>query len=84
MGPGKMGKRVIGKIHLEREVDKVNTRITDITNPSKDGIFDIPIFHCSIIPCAWQKLRPRKIAFILNKLYKFRKAPLWMILTGRF
>jgi len=30
-------------------------------NPDKDGIFDIPLFHHSIIPCARQKIRPQKI-----------------------
>ncbi len=33
---------------------------------------NIPIFHHSIIPCARQKLGPRKNSSILNKLYKFR------------
>jgi len=31
-------------------------------NPAKDGIFDIPIFHHSIIPCARQKYNASKIS----------------------
>jgi len=41
----------------------VNEKLPFKTDPSKDGIFDIPIFHHSIIPCASQKLRSLKLVF---------------------
>ena len=66
MGSGKREKGVIGKIPLDREVNKINMRIASLLK------INIPIFHTSIFPCAGQKLRHRKKAFILNKLYKFR------------
>ena len=53
-----MEKWVIGKIPLDREVNKVNTGLTDLLKPTFQHS-NIPTFHHSIIPCAGQKLRPR-------------------------
>jgi len=61
-----MGKWVIGKIHIDREVQYINKEKLPLkTNPAKDGIFDFPLFHHSIIPCARQKLRPWKTPLFL-------------------
>ena len=41
---GKMEKRVFGKSHLEREVNKVNMRITSLLKPTFQ-YSTIPLFH---------------------------------------
>ncbi len=39
-----------------------------ITNPAKDGIFDIPLFHHSIILSAGLTYRPRQNPFNFDML----------------
>jgi len=51
MAFGKMVYWVIGKIHLDIGAGKSNVYSPFKTNPAKDGIFDFPLFHHSIIPC---------------------------------
>jgi len=41
---------VIGKVPLDTEAHSYKWLISFKTNPAKDGIFDFPIFHHSIIP----------------------------------
>jgi len=53
MGSGKMENWVVGRIPLDREVNRVNIINFLIKT-------NIPVFHHSIIPCAGQKLRRRK------------------------
>jgi len=43
----------------------VNEKLPFKTNPAKDGIFDFPIFHHSIIPCATQK--PMSLKFVYSQ-----------------
>ena len=52
LGFGKMRTWDIGNISLNRKWKVfIKKQIFLITNPAKDGIFDFPIFHYSIIPC---------------------------------
>jgi hypothetical protein len=56
-----MGKCYNGEIHVDTEVRMLlNKKIPLRNNPDKCGIFDIPIFHHSIIPCVRQKHKPQK------------------------
>ncbi len=59
MGFGKMGKWNIANIPLENVVKSMHKKINPLkTNPAKDGIFDFPLFHHSIIPCVRQNHQP--------------------------
>jgi len=65
MGSGKMEKWVIGKIPLDREVNKVKIRISSLLKPTFQ-YSTIPLFHVR------GRSSDLKKTFILNKLYKFR------------
>ncbi len=61
-----MGKWFVGKIEVD--IEAINGKLPFKINPAKDGIFDFPIFHHSIIPC----LRRKKSA--LKKTFNFSPA----------
>jgi hypothetical protein len=55
-GPGQWDNGLLGKFHLIRKVSAlIKQELPFETHPNKYGIFDIPSFQYSIIPCAWQK-----------------------------
>ena len=43
----------------------INEKLALKPDPAKDGTFNFPIFHHSIIPCTSQKLRLRKTPLFL-------------------
>jgi hypothetical protein len=62
MGYGELAEWVIGKIKLtkHRKNEKFGSNPfgrRQIYIPAKDGIYDIPLFHHSIIPCGDHKKR---------------------------
>ena len=59
MGFGEMEKWITGTFSLNREVKKISMEINALLKST---------FHHSIIPCAMQKLRPRKKTTIFNRL----------------
>ena len=50
----------------------INERLPLKTNPAKDGIFDFPIFHHSIIPSHEAEVQISKNYQFFNRLYNFR------------
>ena len=73
VGFGKLEKWVIDKTHLDNDLDNegrilINNAIPLKTNPAKDGIFDFPLFHPSIIPCVMQKHRASINRIIFSEL----------------
>ncbi len=56
MGSGKMDDALLVKFLLTGEF--INEKFPLKNNPAKDGIFDFPIFHPSIIPHVRQTIEP--------------------------
>jgi len=65
-GLGETGTVIIGKTLWTTKL--INEKLPCKIIPGNDGIFDIPTFHYSIIPCARQYTTASKNSFNLNKL----------------
>ena len=74
---GELTEWVIGKIKLTNHKRNEKLRINSfgkkrIYIPAKDGIYDIPLFCHSIIPCIGQEFKAPINSNNFNNLYKFR------------